>query len=354
MSKDAMIFGRGTRSTGIGMIFILALSVLAQGVNSNLSTNAASESAAAPGMKTGPRLVFEKPIYNFGKVPAGEGVRCNFKFLNSGDETLHIQDLSINCGCTSVGEWPHMLAPGASGILPVVLDTSHLNGAVSKKIPIQSDAVNGTNLVLVMTGLVWKPVELSPLNVSFGLLNSRNALATKTVKITNNCDELMTVESAMISAPCFRLDLKTIKEGKEFELAVATVPPLTNGNNYGTITIKTSLAKKPTISLFAQAMVMPVQLFPPRLLLYRHTNDAPVTLSVVVKNNQDQPFKLTQVSVNDPRLKTGITEMIPDKQYRIDLTLPPLFQIPQGEHVSIKISTTLAEMPSLEVPILQL
>jgi len=306
-----------------------------------------------PGGPSGPQLIFENPVYEFGRTAAGDVVQCLFKFANPGDSMLRIEDVSTTCGCTSTGVWNRVLQPNEMGVLPIQLDTSHLNGEVQKIISVTSNAKAQSNMVLVIKGSVWQPIEILPPHVVFGVVSSRNTITTRDLRIVNNGSEPITVHNPECSSDRYRVDLRTLKPGREFQLSVTTVPPLTNGLNLGLITFTTSVPQKPVVAISAQIVVQPLQIFPPRVVLYGHTNDEPFQRSVIIKNNQGYALQLSKVSINSDEVSVRLQEMIPGVQYRIDLTFPKQFQIPLGKPVTLSMETNLSETPLIEVPVLQ-
>jgi hypothetical protein len=94
--------------------------------------------APTPGVPSGPaaKMTFKEVRYNFGKVKEGSKVTHVFNFTNDSKEPLVIADAKSTCGCT-VPEWPKgAIAPGKSGIIKVIFDSSHKTGGQSKRVTI--------------------------------------------------------------------------------------------------------------------------------------------------------------------------------------------------------------------------
>jgi len=99
---------------------------------------AAPSLAPTPGVPSGPaaKMTFKEVRYNFGEVKEGTKVTHVFKFVNDSKEPLVIADAKSTCGCT-VPEWPKSaIAPGKSGEIKVIFDSSHKNGGQSKRVTI--------------------------------------------------------------------------------------------------------------------------------------------------------------------------------------------------------------------------
>ena len=89
------------------------------------------------------QISFETTVHNFGDVNQGEKVEQIFKFKNSGNVPLVLQNVLTTCGCT-VPEWPKdPVVPGAEGELKVIFDSTAKIGRQNKVITIRSNSREG-------------------------------------------------------------------------------------------------------------------------------------------------------------------------------------------------------------------
>lgn len=110
------------------------------------NTKAAKENkehaaASTPGdtAQGAPEMTFEQTVHNFGEIRQGEKVEYAFKFTNTGNKDLLIQNAVSSCGCT-VPEWPkEPVKPGESGYLRVVFDSHGKEGYTEKEISIKAN-----------------------------------------------------------------------------------------------------------------------------------------------------------------------------------------------------------------------
>jgi len=104
----------------------------------------------------------------------------------------------------------------------------------------------GQNLVLQIKALVWKPITVTPAAMYFMLTRDSQTNEIRIARITNNDEEQSLVLSPPVSDQrVFRAEIRTNQPGKEYELVVGLVPPLTVSNITGSITIATSSTKTP-------------------------------------------------------------------------------------------------------------
>jgi hypothetical protein len=96
--------------------------------------------ASAAGDTGKARIVFREYEHSFGKVAEGEKVSYIFKFDNTGTADLVIASALTTCGCTVPEYDTRPIAPGRSGNLEVVFDTSGKDGMQTKTITVKSNA----------------------------------------------------------------------------------------------------------------------------------------------------------------------------------------------------------------------
>ncbi|MEO9481825.1 MAG: DUF1573 domain-containing protein [Ekhidna sp.] len=103
---------------------------------------------------TGPKISFTEKSFDFGEITQGEKVEHVFTFENSGNEPLILSDVRTTCGCTAP-EWPReAIAPGKTGKLKVVFNSSGKMGMQNKVITVMSNAVNNPERVKIVTNVM--------------------------------------------------------------------------------------------------------------------------------------------------------------------------------------------------------
>ncbi|GAB4312451.1 MAG: DUF1573 domain-containing protein [Bacteroidales bacterium] len=81
-----------------------------------------------------PQMVFEREMYDFGKLVEGEVVTYSFKFTNKGGSDLLISQVHTSCGCTATEYPEEPIPPGKSGKIKVTFDSSGRIGVQRKRI----------------------------------------------------------------------------------------------------------------------------------------------------------------------------------------------------------------------------
>ena len=78
--------------------------------------------------------------YNFGKIKEGEIVEYNYRFKNTGNKPLIIEEAQASCGCTVPEKPDHPIKPGEMGFIKVKFNSDHRPGEAQKSITITSNA----------------------------------------------------------------------------------------------------------------------------------------------------------------------------------------------------------------------
>jgi hypothetical protein len=108
----------------------------------------ASFSMLAPGVR------FDKTEHDFGTIPQGDPVSCEFTFTNDGDAPLILTDVKASCGCTTP-DWPQEpIMPGAKGVIKATYNAAAA-GAFDKTITVYSNS-SKPELILKLKGVVEK------------------------------------------------------------------------------------------------------------------------------------------------------------------------------------------------------
>lgn len=86
-----------------------------------------------------PDIEFEEDSHDFGTIEKGKTYSHEFKFKNTGEGVLIIQDVEPSCGCT-VPEYPKKpIMPGESTVIKAEFDPKDTNGYFNKSIKVKTN-----------------------------------------------------------------------------------------------------------------------------------------------------------------------------------------------------------------------
>lgn len=127
-------------------VFLLPASILAQSAGDSL-----------PNMD-GPRISFDRDYADLGDITQGDMATHIFPFTNTGNQPLVINNVITTCGCTAP-QWPEKpLAPGESGHLKIVFDSTGKIGRQNKIITVQSNALGQYHRVKI-AAMILPPAD---------------------------------------------------------------------------------------------------------------------------------------------------------------------------------------------------
>jgi hypothetical protein len=330
--------------------FFALLGLLESIVSSPAQTNVAPSPPRSPS----PRIEFAERVYDFGKVEAGNLVKHDFIFTNTGDALLEIRDVRASCGCTTVGAWDKLVKPGATGAIPVQFDAGASSGSVTKNVKVACNDPARSNVVLQILGTIWRPIEIVPAYVVFSLPPGLRTTETRVVKLVNNLDEPLTLSAPTNDNPAFRTELRTVQPGKEFELRITVVTPVGPGNMSASISMKTSSSRIPVIRVSALATVLPeVTATPAKFLLAQAPLTRPALIPVKIENHTTNTLVLTEPSVNAVGASVQLHEVQPGTEFDLTASFPAGFQRQPTQELELRVKSNFPKFPVIKVPVYQ-
>lgn len=183
-------------------------------------------------------LEFERLLEEV-KAPADAStVTADFKFTNKGGKPVTISKSDPGCSCLKVqisgGKLQY--APGESGTVRATFDVGNFSGTVDKAIGLWLDTATGDKPSMVLTVRIHIPVliALEPKTVTWDVGGKPEP---KTISIRMAEGQTIRVLGAKCSSPIFDHELKTIEEGKKYDLVIT--PKAADSPGMGVIRIET-------------------------------------------------------------------------------------------------------------------
>ncbi len=301
---------------------------------------------------SGAKITFAATDYDFGKVDSGTLVQHDYVFTNTGNQVLEINDVHPSCGCTTAGNWDKMVEPGQTGKIPVQFNSAGYAGQVHKSVLVTCNDPAQTNVTLTIQGTIEKLFDISPQYAVFNLSPEGRSNQTQVIKIVNNSDRAETVSDPMCASPAFKMELETVREGREFELRVTAIASNVSGSVSVPVTLKTSSKKMSSISFVAVAMIQPwFSLKPLQIMLPAGPLSQATEFSVMIQNNGTQPVVLSEPRVNASGAEVQLTELQSGRQFKLALVLPAGFQSQAGVQLTVKSSNP--QFPLITIPVNQ-
>ncbi len=126
-----------------------------------------------------------------GELHSKQSVTAQIPLRNTGDSTLVITGVRVQCGCTHAPLRDTVLAPGASTVMDLKLDLPTGSGVVQKYVTVYSTDPAGAHVLRVKVN-VERPIQLSSSFLAFD--KTRVGVASRAVlSVTMNADTTATV-----------------------------------------------------------------------------------------------------------------------------------------------------------------
>ena len=316
---------------------------------SGTKSDAVAPETSAPGIE------FAGRVFDFGKASAGELVRHDFVFTNTGRAVLEITDVRPGCGCTTAGTWDRQVKPGKTGVIPLQFNTANFIGKVTKSAAVTCNDPGKTNVTLEITGTVWKPIEVTPAMAVFKMSDDVQTNETKVVRIVNHQDTPLTLSDLQCTNRAFKAELKTVKPGNEFELLITAVPPFASPSINTLVTLKTSLPGMPTIKVSAYLTVeQAVVVTPSQIMLPAGPLAAAMNRTIMIRNTGTNSLALSDATVNIPGAEVRVRETQPGRLFNLTVSFPAGFEIKPDQKPEVTLKSNHPRFSLINVPMFQL
>ncbi len=203
----------------------------------------------------GPRLTCPEPICRFGtKTNDSEDVRAEFLIRNTGDEPAKIGIDPMGCGCNLSTLSTNLIGPGETVHLDAVLPLRGRRGPVMTRFMVKTAPPNSDRLLLGFEGYVHLPVVVEPGRFLFGVMSSGCTSICREAAIRFNSLGRDSVTGLSISSPCYTGVWAEVRRGREYRIAVSTVPPALPSNG-----ICQATASVHTVKRGPNGIVIPIE-----------------------------------------------------------------------------------------------
>jgi hypothetical protein len=167
-------------------------------------------------------LVFDALKKEIKAGPDARQIICDFYFENKGDKTVSIASYESTCSCMAVmvnQEGKLDYAPGEKGVMRATFDMENFTGEVDKNVLIwmKGDPEAKPSIILVVNVIIPVLVDIQPRTLEW---SGPAPWEKKSIKVEMNHSEPIKILRASIGNPMFESEVKTITEGKSYEVIV--------------------------------------------------------------------------------------------------------------------------------------
>jgi hypothetical protein len=249
-----------------------------------------------------------------------------------------------------VARFDRTIPPGGTGKITLSIDSNKVNGNFSKTARVHSNDFSQADLILTLKGSLRQRLALTPPRIF--LRGPQDEKLEATIKIVSNVDRPVRVGQLSTDlAGKLKCDLKTVQEGKEYQLDVANLAR--SGVYNGEIRLKTDLPSKPELKIPVYVQVVgDINYYPPKIELgriNRKTNFGPGRVVSLWKNPGAPDFEVKRVGYNKTLFDVETRQQ--GDRYSVYLK-PKVEALPKGEfNDEMVILTSSPRMPEVKVPV---
>ena len=183
-------------------------------------------------------LTFKNKTVEINAKPGAQQLSMVFPFENKSGETIEITKQAAACAClgATFKDNKKTYAPGEKGELTAKFKLGNFYGTVSKQVLLwqKGDANNKPSIILTTRVTIPELISLTPRTLNWDIGGESK---TQTCKITVNHKEPIHITKIVSTNNNFTPELKTIRDGWEYELTVTAKD--TSNTSFGILKITT-------------------------------------------------------------------------------------------------------------------
>ncbi|HDP35418.1 MAG TPA: DUF1573 domain-containing protein [Candidatus Hydrogenedentes bacterium] len=313
--------------------------------------DAPAESAGEQAVEGGtPKLVVPEPTYDFGAMRDTEKVTHHFVLRNEGTGVLKITNVRASCGCTTTELEKDTLEPDEEIKIGAVTNLRGRQGPQTKVVTVATNDPETPTVQLRMVGTVLASIAVEPDRINFGEIRDDEPREAS-VNIKSTVDDVtFTVLSAELTGMDFiEHEIKTVEEGKSYDLIIRTKGELPPGHHNGRMIIRTDSQERSVIWLSISLQVVgPLQIMPP--VIHIRYNEKPG--EVTSQQLRISPGRITEFEILEvvAPLEDITATLTPsgDNVYLLRLENMPCSDALEDKAIILR--TNLEEYPEIEIP----
>jgi hypothetical protein len=269
---------------------------------------------AADAAPATPPLEAIAPRFDAGRVEAGTPVRHTFVLRNRGTQTLQIL-AKASCGCTTT-DYDHQIAPGTTGEVGVLLDTTHMRGPVEKTIDVSTNDPNQPVIVLYLAADSQRALLVEPYDEP--LLRGPVHLVQPAVVTVRTRDDAAFRITRVEDEPSLRaalvpLDPSVRGAHRLWQVTLTPNRDLAVGSYHPNVTSRANAARfelRPTVIVTGPLLTIPTAL---------HVGPGITTVRVRVTASDGVAFRMLAAECSDPDFTATFAPV--DGEFAYDVTV---------------------------------
>lgn len=163
------------------------------------------------------QLAWDNTEQTFNSKPRDQAVVAKYKFTNTGNKPIKIENVRTSCGCTTAALSKTEYAPGESGEIEAKFVFSGRTGRQEKTILVTTSAAPEQPTILKLHVYIQEVVKIEP---EFVLWKVGEQPDPKSIHIAVADDASVKILSVTSDNPALKVKLTELKPGKEYEAQI--------------------------------------------------------------------------------------------------------------------------------------
>lgn len=305
-----------------------------------------------------PKAVAVEAVKDLGTIAKGEKATHDFVIRNEGDAPLEITAVRPACGCT-VAEFDKTVAPGKTGTVHTVVDTSTFQGPISKGVTVSTNDPATPEIQLTMKLTVEPYIMAKPGYARFITVQgeAKEGDIAQTLWASDDAPfNILKVESPLPSlAVNFReateKERKPEGKGKQWrvEMKLSNAAPVGPLADY--VKVYTDHPKQKIVQIPVTGFVRPVIAVTPPVADFGEVDlKEPLTRSLNLRNFASEAINVTKVDSGAKGIVAEVQPLEAGREYQVRLTLKP--GLSKGKFSDrLTVHTDSAKVPVIQVDV---
>jgi len=269
-----------------------------------------------------PRLVFEELVHDFGNLGQKQDTKHIFKFRNSGEVLLVIDNVKATCGCTGTLLSKNEIPPGGEGEIEVTFRTGMSSGKKKKRIDVYSNDPENPSIKLYITANIIVPVEVKPRSLYW--LAEKDEPSKRKIEFLYQPDHETKIVKLESSSPALKATFRPKSDGEAagYDIDIEFDGSLPVGDFRERLTIVTDNPKHPSLQVKINGRVTgAIRVVPNSINFGVIRDDLPPARDIRVYAKNQQDFKITAIESANPLISTELTRDDASNGYRVTVRL---------------------------------
>jgi len=305
-----------------------------------------------------PKAVAAEPIKDVGTVSKGDKVVHDFMIRNEGNAVLEITNVQPACGCT-VAEFDKTIAPGQTGKVHAVVDTTNFNGPIAKGVTVYTNDPATPQLELTIRAKVEPSISVKPGYARYVTVQGEPLEGDITQTLWTPDGTPMEITGVDSPWPFLTVTYREAKpeeripdaEGKQWRVEMKLSNDARVGALADYVTVHTNHPKQKIVQIPVTGFVRPVLAVTPPVADFGTIElKEPLRKALNIRNFATEPIKITGVEQNLKGIEAKLEPLDEGREYQIRLVLSP--ELGKGVfNGKLTIHTDSPKIPLLEIPL---